>query len=141
MSEGAPKENDSNPITNKEDIPLQNYIIPSQEQMDKAKEIFESPGEHADELETSVGMALFGNLVHVENASNGSTRKSRFEAINKGWVSIARPWHLVTKDSTYGDPRKASKEKGEAYLRIVVERISEYIVELAKSRMDAKFPY
>ena len=108
---------------------------------DKVKEIFESPGEHADELETSVGLALFGDLVHLDNASDGSTKKSRFEAINKGWVSIARPWHLVTKDSTHGDPRKASKEKGEAYLQIVVERISDYVVELAKSRMDARFPY
>ena len=108
---------------------------------EKVKEIFENPGEHADELETSVGMALFGNLVQLKNAGDGSTRKSRFEAINKGWVSIARPWHLVTKDSTHGDPRKASKEKGEAYIRIVVERISEYVVELAKSRMDTKFPY
>lgn len=108
---------------------------------DKVKEIFENPGEHADELETSVGLALFGDLIHLEKAKDGSTRKSRFEAINKGWVSIARPWHLVTKDSTYGDPRKASKEKGEAYLKIVVDRISEYVVELAKSRMDSKFPY
>ncbi|HLF20046.1 MAG TPA: creatininase family protein [Bacteroidota bacterium] len=108
---------------------------------EKVKEIFENPGEHADELETSVGMALFGNLVQLKNAGDGSTRKSRFEAINKGWVSIARPWHLVTKDSTHGDPRKASKEKGEAYLKIVVDRISEYVVDLAKSRMDARFPY
>jgi len=108
---------------------------------DKIKEIFEKPGEHADELETSVGLALFGDLIHLERAQDGSTRESRFEAINKKWVSIARPWHLVTKDSTYGDPRKASKEKGAAYLRIVVDRISEYVVGLAKSRMDAKFPY
>ncbi|MBI4429863.1 MAG: creatininase family protein [Ignavibacteriales bacterium] len=108
---------------------------------DKVKEIFENSGEHADELETSVGLALFGDLIHLERTKDGATRKSRFEAINRGWVSITRPWHLVTKDSTYGDPRKASKEKGEAYLRIVVDRISDYLVELAKSRMDARFPY
>jgi creatinine amidohydrolase len=108
---------------------------------DKLKEIFEKPGDHADEMETSVDMALFGDLVHLEDAGDGSTRSSRFEAINRGWVSIARPWHLVTKDSTHGDPRKATKEKGERYVRVVVDRLADYVVELAKSTMDARFPY
>lgn len=108
---------------------------------DKIRELFENPGEHADELETSVGLALFGDLVHLERAGAGDARRSRFEAIDKGWVSIARPWHLVTKDSTLGDPRKATKSKGEAYLKIIVDRISMYVAELASSKTDAKFPY
>ncbi len=103
--------------------------------------IFKNPGEHADELETSVGLALFGDLVRMEKAGSGKTRVARFEAIRKGWVSIARPWHLVTEDSTYGDPTKATKEKGEEYLKIVVERVSQYVIQLASSKMDARFPY
>jgi creatinine amidohydrolase len=109
--------------------------------LDKAKEIFEKTGEHADEMETSVGLALFGDLVHLPQAGDGSVRRSRFEAIEKGWVSIARPWHLVTKDSTHGDPRKASKAKGEKYVQLVVERLTDFVVELSKSEMDKKFPY
>lgn len=108
---------------------------------DKLKEIFDVVGEHADEVETSVALALFPDLVKLQKAGDGSTVPSRFEAINKGWVSIARPWHLVTKDSTHGDPRKATKEKGEAYLKIVVERIAKYVRELAASPMDPRFPY
>jgi creatinine amidohydrolase len=108
---------------------------------DKAKGIFELPGEHADEMETSVGMALFGDLVHLPAAGSGATHRSRFEAVEKGWVSIARPWHLVTHDSTHGDPRKASKEKGEAYVKLVIERLTEFVVELAKEKMDERFPY
>lgn len=108
---------------------------------DMAKEIFERPGEHADEMETSVGMALFGDIVHLPRAADGIVHRSRFEAIEKGWVSIARPWHLVTKDSTHGDPRKASKKKGETYVDLVVKRLTDFVVELAKSRMDKKFPY
>jgi creatinine amidohydrolase len=103
--------------------------------------IFEAVGEHADEMETSVGLALFEDLVHLENAGDGSVRKSRFEAINKGWVSIARPWHLYTKDSTAGDPRKATKAKGEAYVKLVVDRLATYVLELEKGRIDARFPY
>jgi creatinine amidohydrolase len=108
---------------------------------DKAKEIFEKSGEHADEMETSVDMALFGHLVHLADANDGSFNTSRFEAIEKGWVSIARPWHLVTKDSTHGDPRKATKEKGEKYVELVVERLSKFVVEISNAQMDGRFPY
>jgi creatinine amidohydrolase len=108
---------------------------------DKAKEIFEHPGEHADEMETSVGLALFGDLVHLSAAADGSVHRSRFSAIEKGWVSIARPWHLVTKDSTHGDPRKATKEKGEAYVNLVVERLTEFVVQLGKEKLEGSFPY
>jgi creatinine amidohydrolase len=108
---------------------------------DKMRDIFENAGEHADELETSVDLALVGNQVHLERAGTGGMNPSRFEAINKGWVSIARPWHLLTKDSTAGDPRKATREKGEAYLQVVVDRLAEYVLQLGKSRMDGRFPY
>lgn len=108
---------------------------------DKTKEIFQNPGEHADEMETSVDMTLFGDMVHLADAGDGSTVRSRFEAINKGWVSIARPWHLVTKDSAFGDPGKSSPQKGEAYLQVVVERIAQFAVELAAASMDDRFPY
>lgn len=108
---------------------------------DKVKDIFEIGGEHADELETSVDLVFVGDLVDQGSAGSGTTRRSRFEAINKGWVSIARPWHLFTKDSTVGDPRKATKDKGETYVELVVRRVSDYVVQLAKIKMDAKFPY
>jgi len=108
---------------------------------DQAKQIFELPGEHADEMETSVGLALFGDLVRLPQAGDGSVHASRFQAIERGWVSIARPWHLVTKDSTHGDPRKSTVAKGEKYVSLVVERLTDFVVELSNSTMDAKFPY
>lgn len=108
---------------------------------DKRTDIFENTGEHADELETSVNLALVGDLVHLERAGSGQTSHSRFEAINKGWVSIARPWHRFTKDSTAGNPRLATKEKGEAYLKIVVDRLAEYVLQLGRSKLDRQFPY
>ena len=108
---------------------------------DKLREIFEQPGEHADEMETSVGMALFGDLVRLPESGDGAVHPSQFDAINKGWVSIARPWHLVTKDSTHGDPRRSSKEKGDAYVDLVVQRLSAFVVDLAGASLDDPFPY
>ena len=40
--------------------------------------IFEQPGEHADEVETSLGLAFFPELLHVELADDGAARPSRF---------------------------------------------------------------
>ncbi len=108
---------------------------------DIAETIFQHKGEHADEMETSVGLALFGDLVRLSDARSGRTRQAQFEAIRRGWVSIARPWHLFTEDSTVGDPRLASREKGERYIQLVVDRLAEYVEELAKCKMGPRFPY
>src|SRR6516162_6505775 len=46
--------------------------------------LFEKPGEHADEVETSLGLAFFPGLMRPELADKGAARPSRFEAINRG---------------------------------------------------------
>src|SRR6266496_521257 len=58
--------------------------------------IFAKPGEHADEVETSLGLAFFPQLVHTERADAGAAQPTRFEALNRDWISITRPWHLAT---------------------------------------------
>ncbi len=103
--------------------------------------LFEKPGEHADEMETSMGLAFFPHLMHPELADNGAARPSRFEAINRGWVSITRPWHLVSANTGLGDPTAASAEKGRQLLDIVVGRLASFLVELAASPLDETFPY
>src|SRR5690242_3547527 len=50
--------------------------------------IFEKPGEHADEMETSLGLAFFPHLMHMEVAGPGTMHKTKIDAINKGWISI-----------------------------------------------------
>ena len=68
--------------------------------------IFEDAGDHAGELETSLVMALRPDLVALDQADPGATKPTRFEAVNKGWVEITRPWHLLTTNSGAGDPRR-----------------------------------
>jgi len=108
---------------------------------DKLGEIFESVGDHADEMETSVGLALFGHLIHLPDADPGATRPSRLEAIERGWVQITRPWHLLTTNAGVGDPRKATAEKGKRYIQIVVERVAWFLKELSDAALDETFPY
>jgi creatinine amidohydrolase len=103
--------------------------------------IFRERDDHAGEMETSMGLAHFADLVTPERADAGATRPTRFEAINRGWVEITRPWHLLTTNSGAGDPRAATAEKGEALTELVAERIGRFLQELAASPVDAEFPF
>ena len=103
--------------------------------------IFEQPGEHADEVETSLGLAYFPELLHPEQADEGAAKPTKFEAINRGWVSITRPWHLATTNTGLGNPRAATAEKGRRLVEVVVDRLSSFLIELSAAPMDDEFPY
>jgi creatinine amidohydrolase len=104
-------------------------------------DIFTHRDDHAGELETSMGLAHFPELVDLELADDGSAAPSRFEAVNRGWVEITRPWHLLTTNSGSGDPRAATAAKGRAITARVVERIATFLEELSKSPTDDRFPF
>jgi len=103
--------------------------------------LFDRPGEHADEVETSMGLAFFPDLLKPELADDGAAKPTKLEAINRGWVSITRPWHLLSKNTGVGDPRSATAEKGRKLMDILTERIGRFLVELANAPMDETFPY
>jgi creatinine amidohydrolase len=108
---------------------------------DRFIDLFEDPGDHAGELETSMGLAHFPDLVVLAQADSGRMAPTRFEATEMGWVEITRPWHLLTTNSGAGDPRPASAAKGEALTDIVVARIADFLEELAVSSLDQRFPF
>lgn len=108
---------------------------------DRHREIFRDAGDHAGEMETSMIQAHFPDLVDLARADAGAMAPSRFEAVERGWVEITRPWHLLTTNSGAGDPRPATAEKGRALTDLVVERIAAFLVELAQSPLDERFPF
>jgi creatinine amidohydrolase len=103
--------------------------------------LFNNAGDHAGEMETSMGLAHFPGLVAMGQADPGATARTRFEAVNRGWVEITRPWHLLTTNSGAGDPRPATREKGERLTEVVVERLAAFLVELSAAAVDERFPY
>lgn len=115
--------------------------------VDAQGEIFEDPGDHAGEMETAFALAYFPELVDTDPESgeitgdDGAVRKTRFEALNEGWVTITRPWHLLTRNTGAGDPRPATAEKGRRLMEVLVQRLSGFLVELAASPLDERFPY
>ena len=109
-------------------------------------QIFTRPDDHAGEMETSLALAYFPNLV-AKNADGslaadeGTVCPFRFRALSEGWVSITRPWHLLTTNSGAGNPSAASAAQGKHVMAQLEQRIGQFLVELSESPIDDLFPF
>ncbi len=108
---------------------------------DRYAEIFSTPDDHAGEMETSVALALYPELVEPGVAGPGRPRPFRFEALERGWVQTSRDFTRLNDHCGVGDPARASAEKGQRYLDLVCERVTQFLVELARTPLDAQFPH
>jgi creatinine amidohydrolase len=113
---------------------------------DMREKLFEHPDDHAGEMETSLALAFFPQLVARKPdgslaADDGAVRPTKFEAVNRGWVSITRPWHLLTTNSGAGNPHQATAEKGQRFMQALVDRLATFLVELSEAKIDEQFPF
>jgi len=97
--------------------------------------------DHADEIETSVALALFPQFVNTDAAEPSPTNPSRLPLLQKYGGKFSRPWHLFTRNGGVGDPTKATRAKGEKVVQATVERIADILVELCAVKYDERFPY
>lgn len=98
---------------------------------------FENKDDHAGEMETSLMLYLRPDLVWpLTEAGDGSAKKFRFTAIREGWAWAERKWTQVTTSTGVGDPRKATREKGEKYFKAVTEKVAKFFVEVAKTKPE-----
>ena len=98
----------------------------------KGADYFDEPGDHAGEMETSLMMALIPDLLRpLSEAGPGKAREFRVAGLRDGWAWAPRKWRQVTDDTGTGDPKAATAEKGEKFMRAVTERIGGFLVELA----------
>ncbi len=95
-------------------------------------DLFEAPGDHAGEMETSLMLHLAGDWVlPLSEAGAGTAKSFRIKAIREGWAWAPRRWTQITSDTGVGDPSRATAEKGQRYFEEVTSRIAEFLVELA----------
>lgn len=107
--------------------------------LDKSQ-YFEEPGDHADEMETSIIMHLHPELVlSLDEAGDGSEKKSVIKGINERWAWSERKWSQVTADTGIGNPKKSTPEKGKKYLEDVTDKVSELIVDICNSSIDSLY--
>ena len=94
-------------------------------------QFFKAPGDHADELETSVMQHIAPHLVMpLAQAGAGAARQFRVRALRE-WAWAQREWSQVTADTGGGNPAAATAEKGAAFLQAVTTELAQFLVELA----------
>ncbi len=97
------------------------------------KKYFELDGDHAEEMETSLLLHLKPELVLPKSAwGEGKEKKHKISAFSESWLWTERKWSKVTEDTGIGDPKFATKEKGERFFADVTEKIAKTLVELCR---------
>lgn len=101
---------------------------------------FQEEGDHADEMETSLMLYLKPDLIRpLDEAGDGSEKKSVITGIREGWAWAEREWSKVTADTGIGNPKHATQEKGEEIFHVVSNKLSELITEIAHIDMNNKY--
>lgn len=95
---------------------------------------FEHPGDHADEMETSLMLHLRPDLVLPASAwGEGKSRKPKIRAFSEGWMWAERKWPQITDDTGVGNPKLATANKGKAYFNDLTVKIARLFCELCEA--------
>ncbi|MAT69576.1 MAG: amidase [Planctomycetaceae bacterium] len=102
--------------------------------------LFERPGDHADELETSLMLHLHPELVQLQQAGLGERVPFALPSLSQPGVWTPRPWSKSHPDTGSGDPSLATAEKGKEFFKGVVGAVAEILSELATAS-KGQLPY
>lgn len=97
-----------------------------------AREWFEEPGDHADELETSVMMHYHPELVNLSEAGEGAAKAFKLQSLREKVAWLPRHWTKVTADTGIGNPHLSTAEKGKRFAEAVATKYALLIKELAE---------
>jgi len=97
-----------------------------------AKNYFDNPGDHADELETSVMMYYHPELVNLDEAGHGGDGGFSGPALSRGVAWVPRNWSRISTDTGIGDPSLATADKGERFAKDCAEDFAQVIADLCQ---------
>ncbi len=95
-----------------------------------AKDYFDHPGDHADELETSVMMHYHPDYVDLSTAGHGGDGGFRSEVLSRGVAWLPRDWSRISPDTGVGDPSLATAEKGARFADACSSAFAQVIADL-----------
>lgn len=98
---------------------------------------FNTPGDHAGEMETSLMLYLKPKLVlPKEKWGEGKEKKNKIKAFSEGWLWTERKWSVISEDTGVGNPILATKEKGEKYFQSITKKIGQLFFELSEADIE-----
>lgn len=104
-----------------------------------AKQYFDRPSDHADELETSVMMHYHPELVDLSEAGSGKSVGFAGEEMRKGTAWVPRRWDRVSRDTGIGDPSLSTAEKGRLFAESVAAALAKVLYELCSEDLYEHF--
>jgi creatinine amidohydrolase len=108
---------------------------------DKAKEIIRTGGDHANEEETSIALALFPDQVHMDRAVKARETPLALPSLRVPYIHFMRPWMYVSDNTGLGDPTQGTLGKGRVLTDVFLERISSFLKELSDAKLTETFPF
>lgn len=98
---------------------------------------FDNSGDHADEMETSLMLYFNPELVlPKEKWGEGKEKKNKIASFNEDWLWTERKWSKVSEDTGIGNPRLATKEKGEKFFKDITQKIADTIYDISKANIN-----
>lgn len=107
---------------------------------DALKEVFEEPGDHAGEMETSLLLHVQPDWVVMSQAGEGRTVPFEIQALRQPGVWTPRPWSASHPDTGCGNPAKATAEKGRRYFEAVTAAVADVLVGMSAAK-KGQSPY
>ena len=105
--------------------------------MPDKNDYFDEPGDHADESETSLILYLRPELVLPKSDwGDGKDKKHKIKAFSEGWLWAERKWSQISEDTGVGNPKLATKEKGEKFFKVVTQKMGTIIYEICKANIN-----
>ena len=102
------------------------------------KDFFEEKiDDHAGELETSVMLHYYPELVRMDLAGDGNSGQFAIEGLNTKVAWLPRDWSKVTQDTGVGYPKKATAEKGRRYMEAVIPKILQFVIDFTNKEIYA----
>lgn len=95
--------------------------------------LFDQPGDHAGELETSLLLHLCPENVDLSSAGPGTRKSFKIEGIGRPGIWTPRPWRRVHPDLGSGNPSKASAESGHRYFDAVINELKSLLINVSKA--------
>ena len=107
---------------------------------DQIDAIFDDPGDHAGELETSFLLHVRPEWVVMNQGGPGATVPFKLKSLKKPGVWTPRPWSASHPDTGSGDPARATADKGRQYFDAVTRAVADVVIELSTAK-KGELPY
>ncbi|WP_197526945.1 creatininase family protein [Pirellulimonas nuda] len=102
--------------------------------------VFDAPGDHADETETSLMLHLRPDLVELHRAGAGERIAPAIDGLRQPGFWTPRPWSACHPDTGSGDPSLATAQKGQSYFDAIVRSLATALVDLSAAN-KGDLPY